>query len=110
MEAHPLEGALDRGRTSLIVDPPTGRLPARVPGARSRTPTVYDDPEDIDLAARCIIATNNLGSTSALPFVPTPVFSTYYQIVQTNPAPAPETPQPVVAPGAEGGGGGETQS
>src|SRR3954470_12741429 len=31
-----------------------------------------------------------------------------YQIVQTNPAPAPETPQPVNIEGGSGGGAGET--
>lgn len=82
---------LDRGRTSLIIDPPTGLLPPLLPGAQARAaarPVAqeerYDNPEDADLVARCLVATRGTSSQSSPPIIPGPVFSPYYQIVQTD--------------------------
>ncbi len=56
-------GTLINGRTSLIVDPPDGRLPARTPAADERTRTLgltsrlrpADGPEDRERYERCIM-------------------------------------------------------
>jgi hypothetical protein len=75
------------GRTSLIYDPPDGRIPALTPeaqkrlGAHPRAPqgaergdVAYNGPEDTDLYTRCIVR-------AALPRVPTG-YDNNYQIVQ----------------------------
>jgi len=69
-------------RTSLVVDPPDGRIPYTPSGrarwnaqpnfARARS---ADGPEDRDLAERCI-TTNGL-------FAPNPFYNNYHQIFQT---------------------------
>jgi len=73
------------GRTSLIYDPPDGRIPALTPEARQRqasrneavrTDGPYDGPEDLDLYTRCIIR-------APLPRVPTG-YDNNYEIVQTR--------------------------
>ena len=56
-------GGLTNGRTSLIVDPPDGRLPARTPAGRERASTLgiairlrsADGPEDRERYERCIM-------------------------------------------------------
>ena len=56
-------GGLTDGRTSLIVDPPDGRLPARTPAGRERARTLgiairlrsADGPEDRERYERCIM-------------------------------------------------------
>ncbi len=56
-------GGLTAGRTSLIVDPPDGRLPARTPAGRQRARTLgiairmrsADGPEDRERYERCIM-------------------------------------------------------
>ena len=56
-------GGLTDGRTSLIVDPPDGRLPARTPAGRDRARTLgiairlrsADGPEDRERYERCIM-------------------------------------------------------
>src|SRR5260370_18914762 len=71
----------DRGRnlagrrTSLIVDPPDGRLPFTPEVRKKRTAAerVPSGPEDLPLRLRCI--------TRGLPMVPTPN-NNYFQIVQ----------------------------
>ena len=72
------------GRTSLIYDPPDGRIPTLTPEAQKRRaaqPRVDRDegpfygPEDVDLYGRCIIR-------AALPRVPTG-YDNNYQIVQS---------------------------
>ncbi len=80
---------LDRLRTSLIVDPPNGRLPQLVPAAReriSRRPKrTFEDPESFGLAERCLLGNFGLGgSTASPPLVPSEVLPGYYQIVQTD--------------------------
>jgi hypothetical protein len=79
---------LDRGRTALIIDPQDGRLPPLVAGAKeralARAKKSYDDPEGADLADRCLLATRADRSQASPPIVPSPVFGTYYQIVQTD--------------------------
>ena len=74
-------------RTSLITDPPDGRLPALVPAAKvradARPKQSRDDPEVMGLAERCLMETSLGSSTSAPPLVPSPFGQNYYQIVQT---------------------------
>jgi hypothetical protein len=83
-------------RTSLIVDPPNGRLPALVPGARNQIgslsedrpgelPIRYrsggrgaDDPEDRGLAERCLV-----GFNSGPPMLPGG-YNQNFQLVQTT--------------------------
>jgi len=88
-------------RTSLIVDPPDGKIPAltadaarRVPGARpswgsavvgpdepENAPPfgLYENPEERPLAERCLLA---FGSSSGPPMLPI-AYNNHYQIVQT---------------------------
>ncbi len=88
-------------RTSLIVDPPDGRIPALTPEAQKRIPSprpawgsaivgpddpenappfgLYDNPEERPLAERCLLA---FGSSSGPPMLPI-AYNNHYQIVQT---------------------------
>jgi len=90
-------------RTSLLIDPPDGRVPALTPEARQRQasrfaqsrPTsdqtessdpglepagAYDDPERRPLGERCLIG---FGSTSGPPILPNYFYNNLHQIVQT---------------------------
>ena len=66
-------------RTSLVVDPPDGRIPPLTPEARSSRAAAAEasramrGPEDLPLRMRCI--------TRGLPMLPTPN-NNYFQIVQ----------------------------
>ena len=72
-------------RTSLIVDPPNGRIPPLTPEAQKRMADLRaaarlhpaDGPEDRSLQERCI-----LSPTSGPPMLPGP-YNNNYQIVQT---------------------------
>ncbi len=87
-------------RTSLIVDPPNGRLPDLLASARQRNaarvvrttsdetesndpglegPGAYDDPERRPLGERCLLG---FGSTSGPPSLPV-LYNNLHQIVQT---------------------------
>ncbi len=88
-------------RTSLIVDPPDGQMPAltaeaqkRIPGPRpawgsavtgpddpENAPPfgLYENPEERPLAERCLLA---FGSSSGPPMLPI-AYNNHYQIVQT---------------------------
>jgi len=78
---------LSDGRTSLIVDPPDGRIPPLTPEAQKRKAEQargvnqapgagpYNGPEDVELYTRCIVR-------AALPRVPTG-YDNNYEIVQT---------------------------
>jgi hypothetical protein len=70
-------------RTSLIVDPPDGKLPALTPEARKRIAARprdrYDSVKDRPLGERCILG---FGSTSGPPMMPV-LYNNNYQIVQT---------------------------
>ena len=84
-EAMPLDGL----RTSLIVDPADGMLPPLLPHAQARVAArpkrTFDDPETLTLTERCLVGNPPIGGSSASPpLLPTPVFTSYYQIVQTN--------------------------
>ena len=88
-------------RTSLVVDPPDGRVPQMRPEAVSRNqsalrarptsdagenvqttqPGAYDDIEQRPLGERCIIG---FGSTSGPPMLPTYFYNNLKQIVQTK--------------------------
>ena len=64
-------------RTSLIIDPPDGRIPALVPEAKKRSPGMRfsnDGPEGRNLAERCI----SYGVPDLLAG-----YNSYYEIVQT---------------------------
>src|SRR5262245_49955311 len=71
-------------RTSLVVDPPEGRVPALTPGAQARVDgraaarrrSPADGPEDRSLAERCI-----LWPTAGPPMVPAG-YNNNYQILQ----------------------------
>lgn len=75
-------------RTSLITDPPDGRLPELLPAAKARRAArpeqSLDDPETVGLAERCLMETSFGVSTSAPPLVPSPFGQNFYQIVQTE--------------------------
>jgi hypothetical protein len=81
---------LDGLRTSLIVEPSTGMLPPLLPPAQARAAgrpkRSFDDPETLNLVERCLINTSGAGSAASPPIVPHTLFSTLYQIVQTNDA------------------------
>lgn len=74
-------------RTSLVTDPPDGRVPPLLPAARARADArpkpSLDDPEALGLAERCLMETSFGASTSAPPLVPSPFGQNFYQIVQT---------------------------
>jgi hypothetical protein len=89
-------------RTSIVVDPPDGRLPPMTPAARKRllgllggvltrgsaendpgldpTPGAYDDPERRGLGERCLLG---FGSTAGPPALPNYFYNNLHKIVQT---------------------------
>jgi hypothetical protein len=88
-------------RTSIVIDPPDGKVPPLTPAARQRAaarlprPTSdatesrdpglepsgsYDDPERRPLGERCILG---FGSTSGPPSLPDYFYNNLHQIVQT---------------------------
>ncbi len=89
-------------RSSLIVDPPNGRVPPMIPAAAQRAsrsmarptsdaqenndpglekaPGAYDDPERRPLGERCLLG---FGSTSGPPALPDYFYNNLHQIVQT---------------------------
>ena len=73
---------LDRRRTSLIVDPPDGHLPALTPEAQrrlaNRPAAVADGPEDFPLNSRCIWWQN-----AGPPMIPSP-YNNNLQFIQTR--------------------------
>jgi hypothetical protein len=76
---------MDRGRTSLIVEPSDGRLPRLLPDGERRVKAVktMDGPEALTLEERCLIGTSLLVSRAAPPMVPHFAGQNYYRIVQT---------------------------
>lgn len=71
-------------RTSLIVDPPDGKVPPITPEARQRNAAGmgfgrFDSVKDRPLAERCLLG---FGSTSGPPMLPV-LYNNNYQIVQT---------------------------
>jgi hypothetical protein len=79
----------DGMRTSLIVDPANGMLPALLPAAQARIAgrpkRSFDDPEVLGLAERCLLGNFGLGgSIASPPIVPSQIVAAYYQIVQTD--------------------------
>ena len=90
-------------RSSIVVDPPDGRVPAMTPAALQRAaaararptsdtqenandpglekaPGAYDDPERRPLGERCLLG---FGSTSGPPALPDYFYNNLHQIVQT---------------------------
>jgi hypothetical protein len=90
-------------RSSIVVDPPDGRVPPTIAAARDRavvgygrptsdtpensndrdlerTPGAYDDPERRPLGERCLLG---FGSTSGPPALPDYFYNNLHQIVQT---------------------------
>ena len=86
LETHTLTLAAGR-RTSLVIDPSNGRLPALLAEAKQRADARpkhnYDDPEGLDLDERCLLETAFGSSNAAPPMVPNPFGQNFYQIVQT---------------------------
>jgi hypothetical protein len=74
-------------RTSLITDPPDGKLPAQVDAAKARAAArpkkTNDDPELLGLDERCLLSTAFGTSNASPPMVPNPFAGNFYQIVQT---------------------------
>ena len=77
-------------RSSLIVDPPNGRIPDRTPEARERQRArfasgrpsgPYDNPENRPLAERCIMS---FGSNAGPPMLPNYFYNNNYTIAQTT--------------------------
>jgi hypothetical protein len=77
-------------RTSLIIDPPEGRVPPFTPEAQARQRArlatsrkfgPYDNPENRPLAERCI---TSFGSNAGPPMLPNYFYNNNYQIVQTR--------------------------
>jgi hypothetical protein len=77
-------------RTSLITDPPNGKIPAQTPEARERAQQrlammkgrgQYDHPEFRPLAERCLMS---FGSNAGPPMLPNYFYNNNYQIVQTK--------------------------
>jgi hypothetical protein len=69
-------------RTSLIIDPPDGKVPYRAdrqPGGRRGGGEAFDNVKNRPLSERCIIG---FGSTSGPPMLPV-LYNNNYQIVQT---------------------------
>jgi hypothetical protein len=72
-------------RTSLVVDPPDGRVPPITPAARERNAAMmrgyanFDNVKARPLSERCLIG---FGSTSGPPMLPV-LYNNTYQIVQT---------------------------
>jgi hypothetical protein len=80
---------IDRLRTSLVVDPPDGRLPPLLPAAQARAAArpkrSYDNPETVNLYERCLLGNSPAGgSVASPPIIPAIVVAPYYQIVQTD--------------------------
>ena len=75
-------------RTSLIVDPPDGKIPPLTPEAqkknagRAQGAQRFDRPQDRPLGERCLMG---FGSTSGPPMLPV-LYNNNYQIVQTSQA------------------------
>jgi hypothetical protein len=78
---------VDDRRTSLIVDPPNGKLPPPIEEAAARTTMPpapnYDGPEGLGLDERCLVSIGFAWSAAAPPMVANPFSENYYQIVQT---------------------------
>jgi len=70
-------------RTSLIIDPPDGKVPALTPEARQRLTSMRrggtDSARDRPLSERCLMS---FGSSSGPPMLPV-LYNNNYQIVQT---------------------------
>jgi len=75
-------------RTSLIIDPPDGKMPAKTKESQKRMAAimrsymVYDGVKDRPASERCLIG---FGSTSGPPMMPV-LYNNNYQIVQTKDA------------------------
>jgi hypothetical protein len=86
LETHQFK-VVDGRRTSLVVDPPDGRLPSLRPEAKERAAArpahSYDDPETFDLDERCLLETAFDSSNASPPMVPNPFGQNIYQFVQT---------------------------
>ncbi len=77
-------------RSSLVIDPPNGKIPSLTPEARARLGEAskrmsqfgqYDNPENRPLAERCIMS---FGSNAGPPMLPNYFYNNNYTIVQTK--------------------------
>jgi hypothetical protein len=85
-ERMPLDGL----RTSLIVDPPNGLLPALLPAAQARKAArpkrTLEDPETFGLPERCLMGNFGAsgGSLASPPMIPSDILLSLYKIVQND--------------------------
>ncbi|MGE0463886.1 MAG: hypothetical protein AB7Q16_21175 [Vicinamibacterales bacterium] len=76
-----------RPRSSIVIDPPDGRVPALTAEARARMAAAakrcgpFDHPEVRPLADRCLLS---FGSNGGPPMLPNYFYNNNYQIVQTT--------------------------
>jgi hypothetical protein len=77
-------------RSSIVIDPPDGRVPALTAGAKQRTAAQaqaakqfreFDHPEVRPLADRCLLS---FGSNAGPPMLPNYFYNNNYQIVQSK--------------------------
>ncbi len=77
-------------RSSLIIDPPNGKIPPLIPAARARFGELakrmtqfgeFDNPENRPLAERCLMS---FGSNAGPPMLPNYFYNNNYTIVQTK--------------------------
>ncbi|HWI17461.1 MAG TPA: hypothetical protein VNT81_06930, partial [Vicinamibacterales bacterium] len=77
-------------RSSIIIDPPSGRLPARTEAGKKRLAEIaaknkrfgeFDHPEMRPLADRCLVS---FGSNAGPPMLPNYFYNNNYTIVQTK--------------------------
>ena len=77
-------------RSSIIIDPPNGRLPARTDAGKKRLAEInaaakkfgeFDHPEMRPLADRCLVS---FGSNAGPPMLPNYFYNNNYTIVQTK--------------------------
>ena len=77
-------------RSSLVIDPPDGRVPALTPAGRERQAErfrrmrqfgEFDNPENRPLAERCILS---FGSNAGPPMLPNGFYNNNYTIAQTH--------------------------
>jgi hypothetical protein len=76
-------------RTSIIIDPPNGRMPARTPAGQAQITRMYaafrsgtgsDGPESRPLGERCLMSFDSSAGPPMLPLL----YNNNYQIVQTK--------------------------
>lgn len=80
---------VDSLRTSLLLDPPGGMMPALLPAVQARIAARpkrnFEDPEVFNLGERCLLGNFGAGgSTASPPLISGPVIPGFFQIIQTD--------------------------